>query len=398
MRARSLKMRFVAVIAALLLGISFASAPLAQAASGFDYRGTVTIEAYYSVKDVVWKVDGIEYAIGSPFYFSVTADGFVLGNGGYIATDGTVSKAGLSALRKTKRFTELFKAALRRYLVDNEGYQTGSDQLNQALNSAVMEGQPKFTHYAVTGVGVGEQREDLKEIAVGTNSKERGYPAIFQLKSLKVPAYQVVAGAGFNSKSLWPLSSRFSGAEAKVKRIERSVDKHGNDMYPYFQVLRADDLVPGTQVISKSTPRQIRGMIGAGDYQWSDGADALFPMDAWIELAQTNNIPVTVLGRAPSTSPSATTPPPPVSASPSAAPTTATPSGTPSVSAQPTDQPVPPVNHGDNGWSMFTLGTMFLQVTIIGGIGIYWLLMLRRHKKAAKSAEDNAPQDESSEE
>ena len=121
-------------------------------------------------------------------------------------------------------------------------------------------------------------------------------------------------------------------------------------------------------------------------------------MDAWIELAQTNNIPVTVLGRAPSTSPSATTPPPPVSASPSAAPTTATPSGTPSVSAQPTDQPVPPVNHGDNGWSMFTLGTMFLQVTIIGGIGIYWLLMLRRHKKAAKSAEDNAPQDESSEE
>ena len=129
MRARSLKMRFVAVIAALLLGISFASAPLAQAASGFDYRGTVTIEAYHSVKDVVWKVDGIEYAIGSPFYFSVTADGFVLGDG-YIATDGTVSKGGLSALRKTKRFTEVFKAALRRHLVDNEGYQNGSDQLD----------------------------------------------------------------------------------------------------------------------------------------------------------------------------------------------------------------------------------------------------------------------------
>ena len=397
MRARSLKMRFVAVIAALLLGISFAPAPVAQAASGFDYRGTVTIEAYHSVKDVAWKVDGIEYAIGSPFYFSVTADGFVLGNGGYIATDGTVSKAGLSALRKTKQFTEVFKGALRRYLVDNEGYQNGSDQLNQALNSAVMEGQPKFTHYAVTGVGVGEQREDLKEVVVGTNSKERGYPAIFQLKSLKVPAYQVVAGAEFNSNSLWPLSSRFKGAEAKARRIERSVDKDGNDMYPYFQVLRADDLVPGTQVISKSAPRQIRGMIGAGDYQWSDGADALYPMDAWIELAQANNVPVTVLGQAPTASPSATTAPPPVSASPSAAPTTATPSGTPSVSAQPTDQPVPPVNHGDNGWSMIALGTAVVLV-LIGLIGICWLLMLRRRKKTAQPAEDNAPQDESSEE
>lgn len=388
--ARSLKMWFVAVIAALL-GISLAPAPMAQAASGFDYRGTVTIEAYHSVKDVAWKVDGIEYAIGSPFYFSVTADGFALGNG-YIATDGTVSKGGLSALRKTKQFTELFKAALRRHLVDNEGYQNGSDQLNQALKSAVMEGQPKFTHYAVTGVGVGEQREDLKEIAVGTNSKERGYPAIFQLKSLKVPAYQVVAGAGFNSRSLWPLSSRFNGAEAKARRIERSVDKHGNDMYPYFQVLRADDLVPGTQVISKSTPRQIRGMIGAGDYQWSDGADALYPMDAWIELAQANNVPVTVLGQAPSSSPSAT---PPVSASPSAAPTTATPSGTPSVSAQPTEQPVPPVNHGDNGWSMIALGTAVV-LAVIGGIGVCWLVMLRKRKKAAKS--DGPVQDESSEE
>lgn len=393
MRARSLKMWFIAVIAALL-GISFAPAPVAQAASGFDYRGTVTIEAYYTVKDVVWKVDGIEYAIGSPFYFSVTADGFVLGDG-YIATDGTVSKAGLSALRKTKQFTEVFKGALRRYLVDNEGYQNGSDQLSQALKSAVMEGQPKFTHYAVTGVGVGEQREDLKEIAVGTNSKERGYPAIFRLKGLKVPAYQVVAGAGFNSKSLWPLSSRFNGAEAKAKRIERLVDKHGNDMYPYFQVLWADDLVPGTQVISKSTPRQIRGMIGTGDYQQNDGADALYPMDAWIELAQANNVPVTVLGQAPTASPSATTAPPAVSASPSAAPTTATPSGTPSVSAQPTDQPVPPVNHGDNGWSMIVLGTVGVLV-LIGGIGICWLLMLRRRKKAAKS--DEPVQDESSEE
>lgn len=392
MLARSLKIWLIMAIA-VLLGIGLAPAQKAQAASGFDYRGTVTIEAYYTVKDVVWKVDGIEYAIGSPFYFSVTADGFVLGDG-YIATDGTVSKGGLSALRKTKRFTELFKGALRRYLVDNEGYQNGSDQLNQALKSAVMEGRPKFTHYAVTGVGVGEQREDLKEIAVGTNSKERGYPAIFQLKSLKVPAYQVVAGAGFNSKSLWPLSSRFNGAEAKARRIERSVDKHGNDMYPYFQVLRADDLVPGTQVISKSTPRQIRGMIGAGDYKWSDGADALYPMDAWIELAQANNIPVTVLGQAPSSSPSATTAPPPVSASPSAAPTTATPSGTPSVSAQPTDQPVPPVNHGDNGWSMIALGTAVVLV-LIGLIGICWLLMLRRRKKTAQPAEDNAPQDES---
>ncbi len=396
MRARSLKMRFVAVIAALLLGISFASAPVAQAASGFDYRGTVTIEAYYSVKDVVWKVDGIEYAIGSPFYFSVTADGFVLGDG-YIATDGTVSKGGLSALRKTKQFTELFKAALRRHLVNNEGYQNGSEQLNQALNSAVMEGQPKFTHYAVTGVGVGEQREDLKEIAVGTNSKERGYPAIFRLKGLKVPAYQVVAGAGFNSRSLWPLSSRFNGAEAKARRIERSVDKHGNDMYPYFQVLRADDLVPGTQVISKSTPRQIRGMIGAGDYKWSDGADALYPMDAWIELAQANNIPVTVLGQAPVTSPSATTAPPPVSASPSVTPTTSVPSATPSVSAQPTEQPVPPVSNGDNGWSMIAMGTA-IMLAVIGGIGVCWLLMLRRRKKTAQPAEDNAPQDESSEE
>ena len=364
---------------------------MAQAASGFDYRGTVTIEAYHSVKDVVWKVDGIEYAIGSPFYFSVTADGFALGNG-YIATDGTISKAGLSALRKTKRFTEVFKAALRRHLVDNEGYQNGSDQLDQALKSAVMEGQPKFTNYAVTGVGVGEQREDLKEIAVGPNSKERGYPAIFQLKSLKVPAYQVVAGAGFNSKSLWPLSSRFNGAEAKARRIERSVDKHGNDMYPYFQVLRADDLVPGTQVISKSTPRQIRGMIGAGDYKWSDGADALYPMDAWIELAQANNIPVTVLGQAPSSSPSAT---PPVSASPSATPTTATPSGTPSVSAQPTEQPVPPANDGGKAWSTVLL-VAAIALAFIGIIGVCWLLMLRRRKKAAKS--DGPVQDESSEE
>ena len=243
-------------------------------------------------------------------------------------------------------------------------------------------------------LALGEQREDLKEIVVGTNSKERGYPAIFQLKSLKVPAYQVVAGAEFNSNSLWPLSSRFKGAEAKARRIERSVDKYGNDMYPYFQVLRADDLVPGTQVISKSAPRQIRGMIGAGDYKWSDGADALYPMDAWIELAQANNIPVTVLGQAPGTSPSATTAPPPVSASPSAAPTTATPSGTPSVSAQPTDQPVPPVNHGDNGWSMIALGTAVVLV-LIGLIGICWLLMLRRRKKTAQPAEDNAPQDES---
>ncbi len=364
---------------------------MAQAASGFDYRGTVTIEAYHSVKDVVWKVDGIEYAIGSPFYFSVTADGFALGNG-YIATDGTISKAGLSALRKTKRFTKLFKAALRRHLVSNEGYQNGSEQLNQALNSAVMEGQPKLTHYAVTGVGVGEQREELKETAVGPNSKERGYPAIFQLKSLKVPAYQVVAGAGFNSKSLWPLSSRFNGAEAKARRIERSVDKHGNDMYPYFQVLWADDLVPGTQVISKSTPRQIRGMIGAGDYQQNDGADALYPMDAWIELAQANNIPVTVLGQAPSSSPSAT---PPVSASPSATPTTATPSGTPSVGAQPTDQPVPPVSNGDNGWSMIAIGTVIV-LAVIGGIGVCWLVMLRKRKKTAQS--DGPVQDESSEE
>ena len=382
MRARSLKMWFIAVIAALL-GISFAPAPVAQAASGFDYRGTVTIEAYHSVKDVVWKVDGIEYAIGSPFYFSVTADGFALGNG-YIATDGTISKAGLSALRKTKRFTEVFKAALRRHLVDNEGYQNGSDQLDQALKSAVMEGQPKFTNYAVTGVGVGEQREDLKEIAVGPNSKERGYPAIFQLKSLKVPAYQVVAGAGFNSRSLWPLSSRFNGAEAKARRIERSVDKHGNDMYPYFQVLRADDLVPGTQVISKSTPRQIRGMIGAGDYQWSDGADALYPMDAWIELAQANNVPVTVLGQAPSSSPSATTTSPSATVTPSAT-SSPTASVTPSAATPVPTASAEPVSQQDWGWwpVVYIVGVLGIGLVFItlGWFGILWWRNRRRHQR-----------------
>ena len=380
MRARSLKMWFIVAIAPLLF-ISFAPAPVAQAASGFDYRGSVSIEAYYHVKDVVWKVDGIEYAVGKRFNFSVTADGFVISDG-YIATDGSISPQGLEELQRNGRLDQLFTQRFARYLSEVEGYQPGSVQLEQALKSATPTGKPVFDWYAVTGVGLGEQTSEPKIVALGSNDPLHGYPAIFELKGLTAPAYEVRAEGSFKDKNLWPLSYRFKGVENKLsKRIERLVDKHGKDMKPYFQVLQADDLVPGTAVVNPTTPRQIRFMVGLGDYdrvespKWTSGADAMYPMDAWISLARANDIPVKVVNETPSptASPSATSSP-----TASATPSEATP--VPTVSTE-------PVPRQDGGW----WPVLYIVIAAIGGLafvalgwfGILWLKRRRKQREAS---------------
>jgi hypothetical protein len=58
---------------------------------------------------------------------------------------------------------------------------------------------------------------------------------------------------------------------------------------------------------------------------------------------------------------------------------------------------VPPANDGGKAWSTVLL-VAAIALAFIGIIGVCWLLMLRRRKKTAQPAEDNAPQDESSEE
>lgn len=384
MPACSFKTRLMSLlaVAAIIVVGCFSTATVAKAATGLDFRGTVTISAYYTAKDVVWKVDGVEYGLGRSFMWSASFDGFVI-DGDYIATDGHATKAGLAQYTKTEGFKRAFRESLELELVDSGDYQPGSEQLRQALKTAQPDGAAKFSHYAVTGVGIGEQYgNELEEVAAGTNSKKNGYPAIFRLKGLKVPYYQVRASANFDG-NLWPLSSRFNGNGPRSERIQRLTDKYGKDMYPYFQVLMADNLVPGTQVVDKTAPREIRGMIGAGDYEWGNDADALYPMNAWIDLARAHGVEVHVAGEIsapsalPSASPSASTPP---SVMPS----------TPSASSQPNE----PAQQNTRPEWLAPVLLLVVTVVMIALVGVIWLGVLRSRKRAVPVESESEPFDE----
>lgn len=376
MLARSFKMRFIAVIAVLLASLgSFQAAP-AQAATGLDYRGTVSIDAVYSVKGVKWKIDGVPYQLDR-FVYTITADGAFIAPG-YIATDGIITKQGMNKFFGTKLFMEMFRHEFGEMLVASEGYQRGSEPLRQAVASATPIGKPTFEWYMVVGRGI--KHAAFTEVAVGQPSEENGYPAIFSLKGQNVPAYSVRVDGDFNAKGLLPLSSRFSGGAVKIEPIERQVDKYGNNKYPYYQVLLADDFVPGTQVVNKSAPRELVGMVGAGHS--GEGADALYPMNAWVALAQSKGIPVNVVGQSPVPSVSATTALPSASASP-----TASPSAAPSASPQPTESSTPSAPAEQDSSVGWIIGIGLAIACLV--IPLVWLAYRRKpHDQPSESPRD----------
>lgn len=379
MLTRSFKTLIVAFVA-MLVGLGFVPAATpAQAApyTGYNYMGTFTVYRMFKV-DVQFYADTIK-----DFLFAVpVSDGFFFNKEGYAFVDG-----GYNSRPHSQALQAEFVSSIRVH-IENLGYTASS--LDEVMKFTKMVGKPKPSGEPyVIGPALGsESNYTIQRVATGTKDVANGYPAIIRIKGdlSQVKPYQVAVSANFDIGSrLRPLSSRFRGAEKKMANdpIERRVDKYGNEKYPYYQVLLAEYLVPGTQVISTKNPRTIVGMIGAGDYEW-DGADALYPMNAWVALAQSKGIPVNVAGQSPTPSASATTAAPSVSASPSVTPTSVSPSATPSATPQPTE-PSAPSEPAEQGWPIgWIVGV--IVAALIAGVLVMWLM--RKRKQPSESPRD----------
>ncbi len=381
MLARSFKKWFT-VFAMLIVSIGGLVQPAnsAHAApyTGYDYKATFTVYQVYTV-DVALYSQRVKN-----FVFSVpVSDGFIINAQGYAFVDG-----GYNSRPHNQALQTAFDKDFRVHLENNLGYAPSS--LDEVMKATKMVGKPKLlgTPYVVGPAFASEANYSIQHVATGSKDVANGYPAIIRIKGdlSQVKPYQVAVSANFDVGSrLRPLSSRFRGAEKKMANdpIERRVDVYGNEKYPYYQVLLAEYLVPGTQVINTRNPRTIVGMIGAGDYKW-DGADALYPMNAWVSLAQSKSIQVNVAGQSPTPSASATTASPSVSASPTATPTTVSQSAEPSASSQPTE-PSTPSAPAEQGWSIGWIVGIVIAA-LIAGVLVMWLM--RKRKQPSESPRD----------